>query len=549
MNWLTLLIMAQWAPGDWPMYKYDPARTGRAPAVGNFTDTSIFYVRWWDGAYSYGPLPSAPCIIDVNQDGVWDIIFALPIKDSIEGTPGALWVNDGLDRWAFPFFFGDYTGTPNPPVAGDFDGDGEKEVTVYTCQGRLFVLRVGPDPSWNAIEFCYRLVDSAAAPPGATAYIASPLACDLDGDGKIEIITGSATRENYFGAPYVGDTVFCFKAQGSDAYTLEWKRTYGDHYFVAPPAAADIDGDGDLEIAMVSYKGFVICIDHDGTLRWSVQLRPDSTFKDVPIFGDLTGNGVPDLLIPRTGPTSATPTPGTSLWAFDASGNLLWTYDSVIQGSPSLCDLNDDGAMDVLINSYWGYSEYTVALKGKDGSRLWRVMSYIVPQIFDVNGDGQEEIITADRGILAIRKDGFALWEFPTGVSSSIGTPGTPLMADFDGDGFGEIFTAGGSCHMAVIDADSAALPVSERVAGPRRFMSVEPRVFRGAFRINLSFPEEREVELTLYDFTGKRIELVYEGVTKEKTITHTKPLKPGVYVLVLRGEEVHERMSLLRAP
>src|SRR5205823_11422176 len=71
-----------------------------------------------------------------------------------------------------------------PPVMGDIDGDGKKEI-VSANGDKLFVFRAhGDDP-----DYTHAVGDfTGVLKEGVVANGASPTLADLDGDGKAEII-------------------------------------------------------------------------------------------------------------------------------------------------------------------------------------------------------------------------------------------------------------------------------------------------------------------------------------------------------------------------
>lgn len=96
---------------------------------------------------------------------------------------------------------------------------------------------------------------------------------------------------------------------------------------ISPPALADVDGDGDLEIVFSDAQRRIQVIDHDGGSPpgWPVDVGVD--LSDGPVaVGDLNGDGLPTLVVGGT---------DGKAYAFDHEGNLLSGWPSAITGTDS----------------------------------------------------------------------------------------------------------------------------------------------------------------------------------------------------------------------
>jgi len=250
------------------------------------------------------------------------------------------------------------------------------------------------------------------------------------------------------------------------------------------PVVADLDGDASKEIVVgtagiwngSSYTSlprlWVVrpngTADPAGAIRWFTDLtsEPYAT----PAIGDLTGDGVPEIVVAYGG-YSDEPTPG-GVRAFQKTGantwSQLWSFQLSIPGvsthvlsSPALGDVDGDGVLDVV----FGALDLKVhALKGTNGQAIagFPVLVYDsvrgAPALADLDGDGEIEIIVgadcnpqgppintqAGGALWVLRTDGTIYPGFPRFVTPPAGlTPvgiGTaPVVGDIDGDGCPEI--------------------------------------------------------------------------------------------------------------
>lgn len=215
--------------------------------------------------------------------------------------------------------------------------------------------------------------------------------------------------------------------------------TYPQPVFLLP-AIADLDGDGHEDLVVLggdyptsqssSYRsraGRVYLGDGDGGFaRAPAELFPVDTLNTVspsccPQFGDLNGDGRPDMFLPMGG-WDAEPFPGEQNRLYlsrpgggwrDATSGLPQLSD--FSHSAAIGDIRGVGLLDIVVGNIWG------------GNR-------ILPYALLNGGDGS---FSLDRSILPVG-DGetmnFNDGRFVTGMA----------LTDLDGDGLPELIAAGG---------------------------------------------------------------------------------------------------------
>lgn len=111
----------------------------------------------------------------------------------------------------------------------------------------------------------------------------SPTVVDLDNDGKLDIIVGTS----------VGSVYVLGGEEG--LWNPRLARSINMDVIGAPIVAADITGDGKMNLLVADDAGTVVCFDVDGTAVW--ETRISSSVNHAPILGDVDGDGTLDVVI------------------------------------------------------------------------------------------------------------------------------------------------------------------------------------------------------------------------------------------------------------
>ncbi len=280
---------------------------------------------------------------------------------------------------------------------------------------------------------------------GDTLYknvMMTPLVADMDGDGTPNVIFNAYPDDNNVSIPVVADG-----ATGDTVY-------YNDHHgtdFGSQLSAADITGDGLPEIVAVEHgsegigvmENIVDCPDpdddDDGCYLWWNDDDVDS-HQPAPVVADLNADGNIEIIM------------GDAVLE-GTTGDLLGRLDSGGYGYTTAVDVTGDGTLEVLgagcLYSLTGDQEI---------EEEWCADSAIAPDgrrfvaAGDVTDDGDPEfIITGDGNVYVVAgTDGEVLYELPIYGG---GDGGSPIVADFDGDGSAEFGIASAECYT-VYDLD-----------------------------------------------------------------------------------------------
>jgi outer membrane protein assembly factor BamB len=156
----------------------------------------------------------------------------------------------------------------------------------------------------------------------------------------------------------------------------------GFHPSVTP---IDVDGDGKLEILQhCDGGGPIVCVDAE-TLE--TKWRSAKPVRVHAAFGDLDGDGCPEVVVHEGG-----------LYALSGrDGSLLWEYPVATGASDCcLCDIDGDGVLEALVAS--GSKIMAIRLGGASPTLAWEFDAGTpcgAPIAADVDGDGRSEVLFA----------------------------------------------------------------------------------------------------------------------------------------------------------
>ena len=194
------------------------------------------------------------------------------------------------------------------PAIGDIDGDGRAEVVVGTG---VFYGRDVDVPDARRV-FAWHVDDGSALPgwpvSAAAEVWGSPALGDLDGDGVDEVVFGARDGR--------------VRAVTGAAHTL-WSVTpntarEGGGELISTPVIADLDGDGDNDVALGNGWGTFFLRGSDGS-RLYEPAGKGLAFQNSPVvgrFADQSVIAIAGLSLDGTGEVSALaiPTPGAHAW-------------------------------------------------------------------------------------------------------------------------------------------------------------------------------------------------------------------------------------------
>jgi outer membrane protein assembly factor BamB len=207
---------------------------------------------------------------------------------------------------------------------------------------------------------------------------------------------------------------------------------------------ADIDGDG-LHETIVAGREELITLDGDGKELWRFRTRRRyMTFPSI-----LQREGALTLIYAADDAGQLTCLDGTGavVWQADLKGGSTWA-------APAVCDIDNDGAFEVVqtdgAGTVWAFD----ALSGKE---LWQAAVKgmpVGPAVADITGDGRSEtaVVTGDGMAYLLDAAGAVLWEHDLGGSSDTWATSSPVLFGAS-DGSGRVLAASNEGAVFCFDA------------------------------------------------------------------------------------------------
>ena len=362
--------------------------------VVTVTDPWNVGIEWQYSAAGYGVIvmPAVGNITDDNGDGKVDdmdnpdIVFTTWFGNTLVALHG--------DGSGVIFEVAGYNGQAGVSIA-DVDNDGTPEI-VAVSSGRIVAVDGTGTQEWTSMNY-------------TLSPYPQPAVADLDNDGTVEVIVDTAVVDGSTGNHRFSMT----------GVSTSWRT----------PVPVDLDDDGTLEIILGEDV-----FSHTGSLEWSSSVSGAGNFAAVAqIDGD------------RGGETFFVS--GSQVSVHDDDGSLIRTFTVPARnpGAPSIADYDGDGDVEIAVSGGQAISVHEI-----DGTQIWKSTIQDNSGLagnsgYDINGDGQFELLYADEVALRIYDgaNGNILYEDFNHASGTVWE--YPVTADVDNDGSAEIVVASNS--------------------------------------------------------------------------------------------------------
>ena len=302
------------------------------------------------GNITPGTYPSVAAAGDFNGDGKPDVVYWANRSSNLV-PPSGLFVQfgDGYQVAGSPSI----TATPfnvGSLAAGDFNGDGKLDVVAGSATSGFVVSMLGAGDG----TFSTGAISIVGGTPG---YVAS---ADLNGDGNLDVVTANSS----------GTTITVLIGNGDGTFQS------GVDYSVAPGpswvAIGDFNKDGKLDLAVTANNAAAVALQNgagagntvsvllgngDGTFKPAVSYTVDS-FPTSVVAGDFNRDGKLDLAVACSfNPAGTFPTGAGTVDILAGNGDGTFqssvsTTTGFMPGSIRAADMNGDGKIDLIMSAY-----------------------------------------------------------------------------------------------------------------------------------------------------------------------------------------------------
>ena len=413
----------------------------------------------WQHVTGSVAIESKPAVADINLDGNPEVIISAGSTRTPGGTGGghgSVTILNGqtgveICKYTPPQFGGTSRGVFGSPAIANLDSDPQLEIAFGDWGGTVNVLNHDCSILWTSQRA--PAVTGIQLPPNYdetmspfTVYIndtvwSSPAIADINRDGQLDVIIGVDSHVDDNGLTPDGGRLLVINGNNG---TVQLAIDV-DEVIWSSPAIADLDNDGSLDIIV----GMGYCWQNPDCAP------PPNGFHNVEnkIFAwDKDGNNLPG-------------------WP-----HILGNNHAVQTNSPSLADIDNDGFLEVLINTFDkttgppvnSQATGTVRAIEHTGVLKWATIPNIPagqsnfthfaagsasPIIADIIGDGDYEIIVPSNWELAVYdKNGLQISrQDPNSGPDDLTLLGnfpflaSPSIADLDNDGDLDLIAVGGT--------------------------------------------------------------------------------------------------------
>jgi hypothetical protein len=406
-------------------------------------------------------------------------------------------------------------------ASGDIDGDGDKDLFMTGITPALRAKLYLNDGMGNFTE-----VVTTIFPPTSSSQA---IFKDLDNDGDLDLYFSG---QNSLGAKFTN----IYKNNGSGVFTLS-ANTGLPSIVWKGAAIADVDNDGDQDIAIISTGAGISGVYlNNGNAVFTLQSNsPFAAISGALAFIDMENDGDQDLLISGNASIQLYQNNGSGIFTLNTNS----TFANLSSEDIDVADTDNDGDLDFLINGNTQNLLYS-----NNGSGIFTSIATTFQAtnggknaIADLDNDGDQDVLivgTQTGGLPNI----YNIVYKNTGnhVFIPADTLGGEYIADcvvddFTGDGLKDIIIQGFSQKTNVYWNTSIVSSISSSISSNQR-LSLVPNPAINEIKISgLNHSEN----YTIYSILGSKLKA---GVVTNNQTIDIQNLENGIYYLTLDNQE-----------
>lgn len=351
---------------------------------------------------------------DGDQDLFWGDFFEQGLL-LIENRGTCASPNLRVEPVRFPAGDAVLTSGYNAPAFGDLDGDGDADMLLGVIGGAFVPNRTAAANLYLLAQTAPRRYQVSTSRFLTMLDIGSesiPSLADLDGDGDLDLLLANKIDPDSLET----SRIYRFENTGSARRpAFRWDGALpilGEYHY--SPALGDLDGDGDLDMLLGTWKDRLQYYRNEGTPkagRWlpadTAMVRITRGSNTVPALGDLDGDGDLDLVIGEaSGAINYYRNAGSRREPTFALVSDNWQgIDVGRRAAPQLVDVDRDGDLDLLLGSeadglqlYRNGGDRAEPVFTRDSTWVVPVQGYSTPAAADLDGDGDLDLLVGGIG-------------------------------------------------------------------------------------------------------------------------------------------------------
>ena len=411
-------------------------------------------------------------------------------------------------------------------ASGDIDGDGDLD---------LFMTRIAPwtklyknDGNGNFTEVTHNFPRSAAS----QAFFK-----DLDGDGDLDLFfSGQNELDQKFANIY--------RNNGSGTFTQVPNAL---PVFIKGAATADVDNDGDLDLAITTATTAGIYLNNGNAV-----FTPQGNSVFTPVDGivqiiDIENDGDQDVIISGSATIKLYQNNGSGIYTLNTNS----TFPQISAESIAVADTDNDGDLDLLINGNIQNLLYI-----NNGTGVFTAISTNIQQtgfgnnaFADLDNDGDQDLLSIgslEGGVFAgifnklYRNDGNNTFVQAQVLGGDY--LADCILDDFNGDGLKDIIIQGFIDSTSVYWNTPAVLSTSEQIVTNQNII-IYPNPAQSIFNVKADTKLIGSL-YAIYDNAGK---IVFSGTINSENISvDMGNLSTGIYLFSV-GENVKQTFKVIK--